>query len=95
MSARALMHPAPVAGHRPLHVICELARAAACSCCPASGTAWPCVRSFGTEGFHLSRFADARRRGLITAADFSTVTDTLTVIANSAIIYDDTFGVAA
>lgn len=83
------------AGPRPLHAICELARAAACGYCPASGTGWPCARSAaGTEGFHLARFADARRRGLITAADFAAITTTVSVIINAAIVYDDTFGTA-
>jgi hypothetical protein len=75
------------------HAICELARPAACSCCAASGRERPCVQpAAGPDGFHLARFADARRRGLITAADFAAITATVPVITNAAVIYDDTFG---
>jgi hypothetical protein len=89
------LNAAPAAGPRSLHAICELARAATCGTCPASGLESPCVQSRAAEGFHLARFADARRRGWITAADFATVAATVTVITNSAIVYDDTFGAAA
>lgn len=68
----------------------------ACDCCTAAGTDWPCIRpANGPDGFHIARFADARRRGLITAADFAAITATVPVITNSAIVYDDTFGAAA
>ena len=49
----------------------------------------------GPDGFHLARFADARRRGLITAADFAAITATIPVITSAAVIYDDTFGTAS
>jgi hypothetical protein len=89
------LNAAPAAGPRSLHAICELARLAACGACPASGLESPCVQSRAADGFHLARFADARRRGWITAADFGAVAATVTVITNSAVIYDDTFEAAA
>jgi hypothetical protein len=85
-------HPGAVLPRSP-HAICELARPAACGCCAASGREWPCVQSAaGPDGFHLARFADARRRGLITAVDFAAITATISVITSAAVIYDDTFG---
>ena len=80
---------------RSLHVTGTLARLAACSCCPAAGPNTPCVqRAAGADGLHLARFAEARRRGLITAADFGAVIRAAGAFTNSTVVYDDTFGTA-
>lgn len=94
------MTPQPTTAARPqarsLHVICELTLLAACGRCPAEGPSTPCVQSAaGPDGLHIARFAEARRRRLITADDFAAITTTVPVIANAAIVYDDTFGTAS
>jgi hypothetical protein len=76
-------------GPRTLHGICELARLAACTCCHATGLEWPCVGSGADpDGFHVARFAAARRRGLITAADMGVVLETAGAFSNATVIFD-------
>lgn len=84
------------AAARSLHVICELTRLAACGSCPAAGLDRPCVQS-ATEpdGLHVARFAEASRRGLITAADLEAVIRAAGTASAAAIVYDDTFGMIA
>jgi hypothetical protein len=78
---------------RTLHAICELTRLAACSYCWADTPHWPCAFSgTGPDGLHIARFAAALRRGLITAADFTAVTETAVVFTNATIVYDETLG---
>ena len=73
---------------RGLHAICELARLANCGECWAPPQV-PCLRgSRGTSGYHVARFARARRRGLISAADLTAVLDDVEVFANSTVVYD-------
>jgi hypothetical protein len=83
---------APVAP-RTLHAICELTRLAACDVCWGDGPQWPCAYSgTGPDGFHISRFAAALRRGLITGADFTAVIETAGVFTSATIVYDQTLG---
>ena len=85
--------PAPA---RSLHAICELARLAACGSCPAAGLDRPCVQSAtDPDGLHLARFAEASRRGLITAADLAAVIRAAGTASAAAIVYDDTFEMIA
>ena len=78
---------------RTLHAICELTRLAACGYCSADALGQPCVFSgTGPDGLHIARFAAALRRGLITAADFTAVTQTAVVFTNATIVYDETLG---
>ncbi len=80
-------------GPQSLHVICELTRLAACGYCRAGTPTQPCVFSgTGPDGLHIARFAAARRRGLITAADFTAVTETAVVFTSATIVYDETLG---
>jgi hypothetical protein len=84
---------AAAAGPRSLHAICELTRLAACGYCPASTLGQPCASSgTGPDGFHIARFAAACRRGLITAADFTAVTQAAGAFGNATLVYDDTLG---
>ena len=77
--------PAP----RPLAEICELARMCPCGQCWARPGA-PCVTgASGTTGYHVARFGRARRRGLISAADFGAVTAAAVVFCNATVVYDD------
>ncbi len=79
------------AGPRSLHVICELARVAACGYCAASTPTQPCVSSgAGPDGLHVARFAAARCRGLITGADFAAVIEAVGVFTNGTVVYDQT-----
>jgi hypothetical protein len=89
-------HTTTTAAPRTLHAICELTRLAACTCCPADGLDWPCTRSgTGPEGYHLARFAAAMRRGLITGADFTAVTEAAGAFTSATLIYDAPLGGAA
>jgi hypothetical protein len=79
------------ARQRSLHVICELIRLATCGYCRAGTPTQPCVFSgTGPDGFHVARFAAARRRGLITEADFAAVIEAAGVFTNGTIVYDQT-----
>jgi hypothetical protein len=77
-----------------LHVICELTRLAACDYCQVGTPTQPCVSSGagpdGLDGLHVARFAAARRRRLITEADFAAVTEAAGAFTNATIIYDQT-----
>lgn len=84
---------APADRPRSLHVVCELARLAACTYCPATGLDWPCAApGGGPEGYHVARFAAAMRRGLITGPDLTTVLNTAGVFTNGTLIYDQPGG---
>ena len=57
------------------------------------GGAWitpsrACTDAGGVDGYHLARFAAARRRGLITAAEMDAVLDAAEVITNGTIVRD-------
>jgi hypothetical protein len=83
----------PAAGPRSLHAICELTRLAACSYCQAATLGQPCASSgTGPDGLHIARFAAAYRRGLITAADFTAVTQAAGTFGNATLVYDETLG---
>jgi hypothetical protein len=76
-----------------LHVICELTRLAACDYCWADTPTQPCAFSgTGPDGLHIGRFAAARRRGLITEADFAAVIETAGAFTSATIVYDQTLG---
>lgn len=78
---------------RSLHAICELTRLASCGCCAAAGLDLPCVQSAtGPDGLHIARFAEARRRRLIAAADFAAVVRAAGAFTNATVVYDDTLG---
>ncbi len=78
---------------RTLHAICELTRLAACGYCWADTPGQPCAFSgTGPDGLHIARFAAAKRRGVITAADFTAVIETAGVFTNATIVYDETLG---
>jgi hypothetical protein len=67
-------------GRQLLHALCEVAVLAPCGQCWAPrGT--PCSRGASGPGYHVARFARARRRGLLTEAE-------LDVITNAAIVRD-------
>jgi hypothetical protein len=70
---------------RTLHALCEqAARLVNCGHCWARpGT--PCD---GLDGWHLARFARARKRGLLTAAEFASVTEGLDVFTGGTLIRD-------
>jgi hypothetical protein len=88
-----IVNTATVTGPRSMHAICELIQLAACDCCRAAGPEWPCTSSEGgPDGFHIARFAAARGRGLITAADFAAVIQAAGVFGNATVVYDDTLG---
>jgi hypothetical protein len=83
----------PATGPRSLHAICELTWLAACGYCPADTLGQPCASSgAGPDGFHIARFAAAYRRGLITAADFTAITQAAGAFGNATLVYDDTLG---
>ena len=48
----------------------------------------PCSRGTSGLGYHLGRFARARRRGLLSEAEMSAVLDQADVINNAVIIRD-------
>jgi hypothetical protein len=74
-----------------LHVICELTRLAACDYCWAGTPTQPCAFSgTGPDGLHIARFAAARRRCLITEADFAAVIETAGAFTSATIVYDQT-----
>ena len=78
---------------RSLHAICELTRLAVCDYCWADTLTQPCVfPSSGPDGLHISRFAAARRRGLITEADFAVVIEAAGAFTNATIVYDQVLG---
>lgn len=62
--------PVPAPDRRPLHLIAADALAATCGECWAR-PGQPCP----VAGMHLARFARARRRGAISAADMAVVLD--------------------
>lgn len=79
-----------------LHAIGILVQLAECGVCHASGPGNPCVqRASGADGMHVSRFAAARRRNLITSEELGAVIWNRRASASSAVIWDDTFGQAA
>ena len=81
------------AGPQSLHVICELTRLATCEYCQAATPTQPCVFSdTGPDGLHVGRFAAARRRGLITDADFAAVLEEAGAFTNATIVYDQVLG---
>lgn len=81
------------AGTRSLLAICELTRLAACGQCGADTLTRPCVSSSsGPDGLHIARFAAARRRGLITGADFAAVIDAAGAFTSATIVYDQILG---
>ncbi len=51
---------------RALRKMCAVARSLSCGHCGAPA-GQPCLTSRGQEGYHLARFARARKNGLITA----------------------------
>jgi hypothetical protein len=71
---------------RSIHAVAEQgARRVTCGFCwQAPGE--PCT----ADGFHLARFLRAHRRGLITRAELVTVLATLTVIAEGAVVTEET-----
>lgn len=80
-------------GPRSLHVICELTRLAICDYCWAGTLTQPCVCSGkGPDGLHIARFAAARRRGLITEADFGVVIEAAGAFISATIVYDQVLG---
>lgn len=97
VSTKARPRPPRTGPVRSAHVLCEMARPVACGHCPASGPDEPCIRpgARGAEGFHLARFAEARRRGLITSEEFGAMIWSLRAFTNATVVYDDTFGTAA
>ncbi len=73
---------------RSLHSICDLACLANCGECWAPPHV-PCLRgSRGTKGYHIARFARARRRGLLSALDLTAVLADVEVFGNSTVFYD-------
>jgi hypothetical protein len=89
------LNAAPAAGPRSLHVITELSRLAACSCCPAAGPAASCVQRATADGMHVGRYAEARRRNLITAADFAAVIQAAGAFTATTVVFNDAFAEAA
>ena len=76
--------PRPVGCHRvrPAAELEQAARQATCGHCWAS-PGCPCE---GTEGYHLARFARARRRGLLTEAEFADMLADLDVFTDATVI---------
>jgi len=81
--------------------ICQSARLADCGHCwarsgqaclvpgPAIGQPAQVVNTeTGADGYHLARFARARRRGLITAAEMAAVLQGYDVFAGHTVIWD-------
>ena len=74
---------------RTMHDICEAARLATCGECWSASQA-PCLRGdHGTKGYHVAKFARARRRGLLSDSDLMAVLDAAVVFGNSTVIYDE------
>jgi len=95
------MYTIPHPGVRSMQDICRSARVADCGHCwarsgqaclvpgPASGPPAPVVSTeTGAGGYHLARFARARRRGLITAAEMAAVLQGYDVFAGHTVIWD-------
>ena len=77
--------PRPLTGWhrvRPPAELQQAARRATCGHCWAS----PEIPCTGTEGYHLARFARARRRGLLTEAEFASVLADLDVFTDATVI---------
>ncbi|HCU96528.1 MAG TPA: hypothetical protein DHU96_28940 [Actinobacteria bacterium] len=73
---------------RTLHALCEQgARLLPCGHCGQKPSR-ACTDAGGVDGYHLARFAAARRRGLITAAEMDAVLDAAEVITNGTIVRD-------
>ena len=75
---------------RTLHALCEQAAVLVpCGQCWAPrGT--PCSRGASGPGYHVARFAWARRRGLLAEAELADVFEAADVIANDTIVRDGT-----
>ena len=74
---------------RSLRAICRDARTAPGGCCWAHDPAWPCSFSgTGPDGLHLSRFAAARQRELISEADMTAVIQGVGLFTEATIIRD-------
>jgi len=84
-----------------LHEICERARMATCGHCwaepgeecafttaPVSVPVVPGTPLRPVRGYHVARFGRAFRRGLVSAAEYITVTDAAGVFTNDTIVYD-------
>jgi len=67
---------------RPAAELEQAARQATCGHCWAS-PGHPCM---DTEGYHLARFARARRRGLLAEAEFTSVLADLDVFTDATVI---------
>src|SRR5689334_20380850 len=67
---------------RPPAELEQAARQATCGHCWAA-PGRPCK---GTEGYHLARFARARRRGLLTEAEFASVLADLDVFTDATVV---------
>jgi hypothetical protein len=77
---------------RTLHDICEAARQVPCGWCCAYSPAEACgftgTTTHPLDGWHVARFARARREGLITEADMSVVLEAAgDVFTNATIIW--------
>jgi hypothetical protein len=100
---RNIMPDAPPTAEtaRPLPEICEDARRVNCGECwalPGDECVYttvpvsvPVTRSTAVRpvrGYHVARFGRARRRGLISGADFGAVTDAAVAFTSATVIYD-------
>ena len=84
----------PQSPARSLHDVCESARLVPCGYCwgeRSQSCAFTSTRGRPIEGWHLERFARARRKGLITAAEMAAVIVTATgdVFTPGTVIWDD------
>jgi hypothetical protein len=72
---------------RSLHELCEAAALLQCEQCgAAAGT--PCSRGLAGPGQHVARFAEARRRGLLTEAEMADLLEGLDAFTNATIVRD-------
>ena len=73
---------------RTLHALCvQSAAVVPCPQCWAPGGT-PCSRGASGLGYHVARFARARRRGLLAEAELATVLGGLDAFTNATIVRD-------
>jgi hypothetical protein len=82
-------HQPPQQAPRPLHEIGQDARRVNCGqCWQVPGLPCTTHRETGDDGYHVARLDQARRRGLISEADFGVILVTAGVFTSATIIYD-------
>lgn len=95
MTTESIVSPAPVP--RSLHEVCEAARQVPCGHCwgdRGGSCGFTGTPGHPIDGWHLERFARARRKGIITAAEMAAVIVTAVgdVFTPGTVVWDETPG---